>query len=70
MVYRVRDIVLNKIVVLKKVRMEREKDGIFFSGLREISFLLNLEYKNIVKFMEVVVGKYLDSIFFVMEYCE
>lgn len=70
MVYCVRDIVLNKIVVLKKVRMEREKDGIFFSGLREISFLLNLEYKNIVKFMEVVVGKYLDSIFFVMEYCE
>lgn len=70
MVYCVCDIVLNKIVVLKKVRMEREKDGIFFSGLREISFLLNLEYKNIVKFMEVVVGKYLDSIFFVMEYCE
>lgn len=47
-VYRVRDIVFNEIVVLKKVRMEREKDGIFVSGLREISLLLSLKYKNIV----------------------
>ena len=69
-VYRARDTVSNKIVALKKVRMEREKDGIPLSGLREISLLLNLEHKNIVKLMEVVVGKHLDSIFLVMEYCE
>lgn len=69
-VYRARDTVSNKIVALKKVRMEREKDGIPLSGLREISLLLNLGHKNIVKLMEVVVGKHLDSIFLVMEYCE
>jgi len=69
-VYRARDTVSNKIVALKKVRMEREKDGIPLSGLREISLLLNLEHKNIVQLTEVAVGKHLDSIFLVMEYCE
>jgi len=69
-VYRARDTVSNEIVALKKVRMEREKDGIPLSGLREISLLLNLEHKNIVQLKEVVVGKHLDSIFLVMEYCE
>lgn len=69
-VYRARDTVSNKTVALKKVRMEREKDGIPLSGLREISLLLNLEHKNVVKLTEVAVGKHLDSIFLVMEYCE
>lgn len=69
-VYRARDTVSNEIVALKKVRMEREKDGIPLSGLREISLLLNLEHKNIVQLKEVAVGKHLDSIFLVMEYCE
>lgn len=69
-VYRARDTISNKIVALKKVRMEREKDGIPLSGLREISLLLNLEHKNIVQLTEVAVGKHLDSIFLVMEYCE
>lgn len=69
-VYRTRDTVSNEIVALKKVRMEREKDGIPLSELREISLLLSLEHKNIVQLKEVVVGKHLDSIFLVMEYCE
>lgn len=69
-VYRARDTVSNEIVALKKVRMEREKDGIPLSGLREISLLLSLKHKNIVQLKEVVVGKHLDSIFLVMEYCE
>lgn len=69
-VYRARDTVSNEIVALKKVRMEREKDGIPVSGLREISLLLSLKHKNIVQLKEVVVGKHLDSIFLVMEYCE
>lgn len=69
-VYRTRDTVSNEIVALKKVRMEREKDGIPLSELREISLLLSLEHKNIVQLKEVVVGKHLDRIFLVMEYCE
>ncbi|XP_067651255.1 cyclin-dependent kinase 10-like [Haliotis asinina] len=69
-VYRARDTRSNKIVALKKMRMEKEKDGIPISGLREINILLNLRHENIVELKEVVVGKSLDSIFLVMEYCE
>ncbi|XP_076371032.1 cyclin-dependent kinase 10 isoform X1 [Tachypleus tridentatus] len=69
-VYRARDTSTNEIVAMKKVRMEREKDGVPVSGLREINILLNLQHNNIVNLKEVVVGKSLDSIFLVMEYCE
>jgi cyclin-dependent kinase 10 len=69
-VYRARSTVTNDIVALKKVRMEEEKDGLPISSLREINILLNLRHKNIVELKEVVVGKRLDNIFLVMEYCE
>lgn len=69
-VYRARDVRSDTIVALKKMRMENEKDGIPISGLREIDILLNLRHENIVEMTEVVVGKSLDSIFLVMEYCE
>jgi cyclin-dependent kinase 10 len=69
-VYRARNKITNEIVALKKVRMEDEKDGLPVSSLREINLLLNLKHKNIVELKEVVVGKRLDSIFLVMEYCE
>ena len=50
--------------------MEEEKDGLPVSSLREINILLNLRHKNIVELKEVVVGRRLDSLFLVMEYCE
>lgn len=50
--------------------MEEEKDGLPVSSLREINILLNLRHRNIVELKEVVVGKKLDNIFLVMEYCE
>jgi len=50
--------------------MENEKDGIPVSGVREIGLLLTLRHENIVQLKEVAVGKSLDSIFLVMEYCE
>ncbi|XP_013407615.1 cyclin-dependent kinase 10-like, partial [Lingula anatina] len=59
-VYRARDMKTNEIVALKMMRMEREKDGIPISGLREINILLNLHHENIVTSTEVVVGKSLD----------
>lgn len=69
-VYRARDTKRNEIVAMKKMRMEREKDGVPISGLREINILLNLSHENIVNLKDVVVGKSLESIFLVMEYCE
>lgn len=69
-VYRARDTKTDKVVALKKVRMEQEKDGFPVSGLREISILMNCRHENIVHLKEVVVGRSLESIFLVMEYCE
>ncbi|XP_055001019.1 cyclin-dependent kinase 10 isoform X2 [Sorex araneus] len=69
-VYRARDTQTNEIVALKKVRMDKEKDGVPISSLREITLLLRLRHPNIVELKEVVVGNHLESIFLVMGYCE
>ncbi|CAH0391260.1 unnamed protein product [Bemisia tabaci] len=69
-VYRARDTKMDKIVALKKVRMDHEHDGLPVGDLREISILLSCRHENIVQLKEVVVGRSLDSIFLAMEYCE
>ncbi|XP_048112266.1 cyclin-dependent kinase 10 isoform X2 [Alosa alosa] len=69
-VYRARDTKTDEIVALKKVRMDKEKDGIPISSLREITLLLELRHPNIVELKEVVVGNHLESLFLVMGYCE
>ncbi|KAG1670222.1 Cyclin-dependent kinase 10 [Nymphon striatum] len=69
-VYRARDTKSNEIVAMKKMRMEQEKDGVPVSTLRELNILLNLKHNNVVQLKEVTVGKSLNSIFLVMEYCE
>lgn len=59
-----------EIVAVKKLRMDKEKNGIPISGMREIGLLLTLRHENIVHLREVAVGKSLDSMFLIMEYCE
>lgn len=67
---RVRDRKTKQIVALKKIRMERETDGMPISSLREISILKRMSHQNIVNVTDVAVGPKLESIFLVMEYCE
>lgn len=69
-VYRARDKKTGDIVALKKVKMEKEKEGFPLTSLREINILLSLHHQSIVDVKEVVVGSSLDSIFMVMEYME
>ncbi|KAF9908924.1 Cyclin-dependent kinase 10, partial [Lobosporangium transversale] len=69
-VYRARDKKTNEVVALKRIRMERENDGLPISSLREIKLLKTLRHDNIVLVKDVVVGSDLDQIFLVMEYCE
>ena len=68
-VYRARDTVSKKIVALKKVRMDKEKDGLPISSLREIKLLLHISHPNVVKLDEIAVGRKLENVFLVMEYC-
>ncbi|XP_027343547.1 cyclin-dependent kinase G-2 isoform X2 [Abrus precatorius] len=69
-VYRAKDKKTGEIVALKKVKMEKEKEGFPLTSLREINILLSFHHPSIVDVKEVVVGSSLDSIFMVMEYME
>ena len=69
-VYRARDKKSGEIVALKKVKMEKEREGFPMTSLREINILLSFHHPSIVDVKEVVVGSSLDSIFMVMEYME
>ncbi|KAF7813626.1 cyclin-dependent kinase G-2 isoform X1 [Senna tora] len=69
-VYRAKDKKTGEVVALKKVKMEKEKEGFPLTSLREINILLSFHHPSIVDVKEVVVGSNLDSIFMVMEYME
>ncbi|KAF3785349.1 hypothetical protein EJ110_NYTH28198 [Nymphaea thermarum] len=67
-VYRAKNKKTGKIVVLKKVKMEKEREG--FPLTSEINILLSFHHPSIVDVKQVVVGSKLDSIFMVMEYMD
>ena len=69
-VYRAKDKKTGEVVALKKVKMEKEREGFPMTSLREINILLSFHNPSIVDVKEVVVGSNLDSIFMVMEYME
>ncbi|XP_038884699.1 cyclin-dependent kinase G-2 isoform X3 [Benincasa hispida] len=69
-VFRARDKNTGEIVALKKVKMEKEREGFPLTSLREINILLSFHHPSIVDVKEVLVGNSLDSIFLAMEYME
>eukprot|EP00731_Ephydatia_muelleri_P015350 Em0008g1070a len=69
-VYRARERTTGEIVALKKLKMEREKEGFPITSLREIDTLLNAHHPNIVHVREIVVGNNMDKIYIVMDYVE
>jgi len=69
-VYRAKNKKTGEIVALKKIKMEKERDGFPMTSLREINVLLSFHHPSVVDVKEVVVGSNLDSIFMVMEYME
>ncbi|ELU09047.1 hypothetical protein CAPTEDRAFT_176582 [Capitella teleta] len=69
-VYRARDKKLDEIVALKRLKMEKEKEGFPITSLREINTLLKAQHANIVTVREIVVGSNMDKIYIVMDYVE
>ncbi|RYP67192.1 hypothetical protein DL769_005824 [Monosporascus sp. CRB-8-3] len=55
-----------KLVALKKIRMEGERDGFPVTAVREIKLLQSLKHKNIVELREVMVEK--NDCYMVFEY--
>ncbi|XP_055936518.1 cyclin-dependent kinase 11B-like isoform X2 [Argiope bruennichi] len=69
-VYRARDKRTDEIVALKRLKMEKEKEGFPITSLREINTLLKAQHPNIVTVREIVVGSNMDKIYIVMDYVE
>ncbi|KAL1916510.1 uncharacterized protein VTP21DRAFT_5701 [Calcarisporiella thermophila] len=69
-VYRARNKETGEIVALKRLKLEKERNGFPVTSLREIHTLLLAKHPNIVDVKEIVVGKDLTQIFIVMEFVE
>lgn len=48
-VYKAVNTLTNEVVAIKKIRLEREDDGVPSTAIREISLLKNLKHPNIVE---------------------
>ncbi|KRZ03107.1 Cyclin-dependent kinase 11B, partial [Trichinella zimbabwensis] len=70
-VYRAMEKRTGDIVALKRLKMEKEREGFPITSLREVNMLMKVgKHPNVVNVLEVVVGSSMDKIYLVMEYVE
>lgn len=69
-VYKARCRATNEIVALKRVRMDRERDGMPLTSLREIKILQRCAHENVISLKRVIQGETPSNVFLVFEYCE
>lgn len=55
-VFRARDKETGEVVALKKLKMDKEKNGFPITSLREIRTLMEARHPNVVQVKEIVVG--------------
>jgi serine/threonine protein kinase len=70
-VYRARDRASGDIVALKKIRPMKGGSGGGFplTSIREVSLLQAVSHPNIIRLREIAVGRKVDNIFLVFDYC-
>jgi cell division cycle 2-like len=69
-VFRAQDKKTNEVVALKRLKMEKEKEGFPITSIREVDTLLKSQHPNVVTVREIVVGSNMDKIYMVMDYVE
>lgn len=52
--YKCKDKVTGQFVALKKIRLEKEDDGVPSTAIREISLLKGLKHPNVVELKEII----------------
>lgn len=67
-VYKAKDRTTGEVVALKKIRLEKEDDGVPSTAIREISLLKGLKHPNIVELKEVLYSE--DKLYLVFEYLD
>jgi len=60
--------VTGEYVALKKIRLEKEDDGVPSTAIREISLLKGIKHPNIVELKEVIYSQ--EQLYLVFEYIE
>ena len=55
-------------VAMKKIKLEKEDDGVPSTAIREISLLKGIKHPNIVDLKEVVYEE--DNLYLIFEFCE
>lgn len=69
-VFRAREKDTGKIFAIKKVKLEREKEGFPITALREIYLMMKIRHENVCQVKEVVFGNSLDKVYVVLEYVD
>jgi len=54
MVYKARDLISNRIVALKRIRLDMDEEGVPRTTIREVSVLRELRHPNIVRLIDVI----------------
>ncbi|WVQ67153.1 uncharacterized protein L199_005348 [Kwoniella botswanensis] len=67
-VYKARNTDTGRMVALKKIRLEGEKDGFPVTAMREIKLLQGVRQENVVRLLEIMVSK--GNVHMVFEYME
>jgi len=67
-VYRAQNLETGEFVAIKKIRLEKEDDGVPSTAIREISLLKNLKHPNVVELKEVLFSQ--EQLYLVFEYLE
>ena len=55
--YKAKDKLTGELVALKKVRLDKEKEGFPITAVREIKILCQLQHPNIIRLKEIVTDK-------------
>lgn len=74
-VFKAQDRVTKEVYAMKKIKMDREKEGFPITALREIRLLKQMDHPNIIKLREIVTSKASDerlpgNVYLMFEYME
>jgi len=57
-----------EIIAMKKIKLEKEDDGVPSTAIREISLLKGIKHPNVVDLKEVIYEE--DNLYLIFEFCE
>ena len=74
-VFKARDRVSKEVFAMKKIKMDREKEGFPITALREIKLIKQMDHPNIIKLKEIITSKANDdrspgNVYLLFEYME